>query len=104
MQLVGSAAYRRVVLEGHNVLHILEDVLGHDVGAAPAIQEVGVEPGVRLFQLEDNLVIAGLVDFIHYGGEGWMRAQPRFGHNGFDGEDNVIGRKGHAVIPVDTFP
>ena len=46
VQLVRTAAYIRIEGKLNRISLLLEDVLGHDPVAAPAVEEAGVEAGV----------------------------------------------------------
>ncbi len=50
VQLVWTAAYIWIEGKQSRIGFLLEDVLGHDPGAAPAVEEGGVEAGVGLLQ------------------------------------------------------
>ena len=62
VQLVRPGADERIELERHRICHRLKDVLGHDPGAAPPVEEGRVEPRVRLLQLEHHRVVVGSGD------------------------------------------
>ena len=57
VQLVRAAAYIRIEGELNRVLLLLEDVLGEDPGAAPAVEEGGVEARVGLLEIESDRVV-----------------------------------------------
>ena len=65
VQLVRTAAYKRIVGKLDRVFLLLEDVLGHDPGAAPAVEEGGVEAGVGLIEFKRHRVIIGRRDRLH---------------------------------------
>ena len=49
VQLVRTATYIRIKGKQHRIFFLLEDVLGHDPGAAPAVEEGGVEAELACF-------------------------------------------------------
>ncbi len=103
-ELVGAGAHRRVKLEAEGILHLFKDVFGQNAAGTPAIQELIVEAGVGLFQLEDHCVVICLVDFLYILIELGVIAKPGGGHAQLYSVDHVIGCKGHPIVPVDPFP
>ena len=103
MQLVRTTAYIRIEFEQDRIICLLKDVLGHDPGAAPAVEEGGVEAGVGLVQLElDRVIILSSHrgDVIH---KEVMAVHLAMLHQGLDRKDHIGSGEGLAVIPGDAL-
>ena len=103
VQLVRTTAYIRIEGKQDRICLLLEDVLGHDPGAAPAVEEVGVEAGVGLLQLELDRVLIyrrHRVDVIQ---KESMVVEAVILLQGLYRKDDIVSGEGLAVIPGDTL-
>jgi len=92
-----------VEVELQRVLDLVEDVLGQDPDSGPPHREIGVEPGVRLLQLEDDGIGIGRLDGGDVVRQHRAKAHRRILdldiHRGF----HVVGRELHTVAPVEPL-
>src|SRR5690606_35626983 len=97
MQLVRAAAYIRIKGELNRIILLLKDVLGEDSGAAPTVEEGGVEARIGLLQREfDSVIIqrSHSFDIIHKEAVG---IETLVIDQAFDCEDHIGGSKGLTV-------
>ena len=103
VQLVRARADKGVELKIDRIFDRLPDMLGHDPGRPPAVEEGGVEARVGDLELEGDRDVVDRRDRGHILDKEAVGVEPFVGHQRLDGEDHVGCGERLPVRPGDSL-